>query len=154
MSANVHPLAPEHLPSFIPGPDGSDPLLWITIIVTIAIAVLLGVMFLWLHTLPERLGHKKLQFEVVAVLGLLALFTHIHLFWVIGLLLALVDLPDIQSPLRRIASAAEKLADMEEQPAETPLPTGDVPTQIYAPPQFVAQGETAAVLKDQERGDA
>jgi hypothetical protein len=27
----------------------------------------------------------------VAVLGLLALFTHIHLFWVAGLLLALID---------------------------------------------------------------
>ena len=42
------------------------------------------------------MAHKsqKLQFEIVAVLGLLALFTHIHLFWIAGLLLALVDLPD------------------------------------------------------------
>jgi len=31
----------------------------------------------------------KLQFEIVAVLGRLALFTHIHLFWVAGLLLVL-----------------------------------------------------------------
>ncbi len=37
---------------------------------------------------------KKLQFEIVAVLGLLALFTHIHLFWVAGLILAMIDLPD------------------------------------------------------------
>jgi len=32
--------------------------------------------------MPERMAHKsqKLQFEIVAVLGLLALFTHNHLF--------------------------------------------------------------------------
>jgi hypothetical protein len=46
----------------------------------------------------------------VAVLGLLALFTHIHLFWVIGLLLAMVDLPDFGTPLRRIAGSVEKIA--------------------------------------------
>jgi hypothetical protein len=54
-------------------------------------------------------GHK-LQFEIVAVLGLLALFTHIHLFWVVGLLLAMVDLPDFGTPLRRIAGSVEKIA--------------------------------------------
>ena len=43
----------------------------------------LGVVFFRLHSLPERLGHKKLQFEIVAVLCLLSLFTHIHLFWVV-----------------------------------------------------------------------
>jgi hypothetical protein len=62
--------------------------------------------------MPERMAHKsqKLQFEIVAVLGLLALFTHIHLFWVIGLLLAMVDLPDFGTPLRRIAGSVEKIA--------------------------------------------
>jgi hypothetical protein len=58
------------------------------------------------------MAHKsqKLQFEIVAVLGLLALFTHSHLFWVIGLLLAMVDLPDFGTPLRRIAGSVEKIA--------------------------------------------
>jgi hypothetical protein len=67
-----------------------------------------------LHTLPERLAHKsqKLQFEIVAVLGLLALFTHNHLFWVIGLLLAMIDLPDFGTPLRRIAGSVEKIAGL------------------------------------------
>lgn len=56
-----------------------------------------GLLFLRLHTLPERMAHKsqKLQFEIVAVLGLLALFTHQHIFWVAGLLLAVIDLPDL-----------------------------------------------------------
>ena len=76
--------------------------------------VTVGILFLRLHTLPERIAHRshKLQFEIVAVLGLLALFTHVHLFWVVGLLLAMIDLPDFGWPLRRIAGAAEKMAGM------------------------------------------
>jgi hypothetical protein len=58
------------------------------------------------------MAHKshKLQFEIVAVLGLLALFTHIHLFWVAGLLLAMIDIPDFGGSLNRIAGSTEKLA--------------------------------------------
>jgi len=81
--------------------------------VFLLIAVLaIGLLFLRLHTLPERIAHKghKLQFEVVAVLGLLALFTHVHLFWVAGLLLALIDIPDFGWPLRRIAGSLETIA--------------------------------------------
>ncbi len=80
----------------------------------VLMAAVLGVgnLFLRLHTLPERMAHRsqKLQFEVVAVLGLLALFTHQHVFWVAGLLLALVDLPDFGTPLRRIAGSVESMA--------------------------------------------
>lgn len=48
-----------------------------------------------LHTLPERLARtcQKLPFEIVAV-ALLALFTHNHVFWLAGLILVLIDLPD------------------------------------------------------------
>ena len=64
------------------------------------------------------MAHKsqKLQFEIVAVLGLLALFTHNHLFWVIGLFLAMVDLPDFGTPLRRIAGSVEKMAGVPPEP--------------------------------------
>jgi hypothetical protein len=48
------------------------------------------------------------------VLGLLALFTHIHLFWIAALLLALVDLPDFGTPLRSIAGSVEKIAESAE----------------------------------------
>jgi hypothetical protein len=67
------------------------------------------------------MAHKsqKLQFEIVAVLGLLALFTHNHLFWVIGLFLAMVDLPDFGTPLRRIAGSLEKLAGVPPEPDPT-----------------------------------
>src|SRR5258707_36780 len=81
-------------------------------IVLIGAVLMVGNLYLRLHTMPERMAHKSqtLQFEIVAVLGLLALFTHIHLFWVAGLLLAMIDLPDFGTPLRRIAGSVEKIA--------------------------------------------
>src|ERR1700730_4440373 len=90
-------------------------------IVLIGSVLAVGNFYLHLHTLPERMAHKsqKLQFEIVAVLGLLALFTHIHLFWVIGLLLAMVDLPDFGTPLRRIAGSVEKIAGVPPGDEET-----------------------------------
>lgn len=102
--------APDHLPWFITAPGQTDILFVITTVLILGTVLMLGVVFFWLHSLPERLGHKKLQFEIVAVLGLLSLFTHIHLFWVIGLLLALIDLPDFTTPLRRMAGALEKIS--------------------------------------------
>ena len=95
MTEGQHPAALEHMPWFISGPNEGDPLYVITTVCVIAAIVGLGILFFTLHSLPERLGHKKMQFEVVAVLGLLSLFTHVHAFWVAGLLLALVDLPDL-----------------------------------------------------------
>jgi hypothetical protein len=112
MTHPVHPAAPHHLPWFITAPDQTDVLMVVMGIFLLIAVLAVGNIFLHLHTLPERLAHRsqKLQFEIVAVLGLLALFTHQHVFWVAGLLLALVDLPDFGTPLRRIAGSAEKLA--------------------------------------------
>ena len=70
-----HPLASHNLPWFTPGADGSDPLFTFATLSVVAAVALLGVLFFTLHSLPERLGHKKLQFEIVAVLGLLSLPT-------------------------------------------------------------------------------
>ncbi|PZQ85456.1 MAG: hypothetical protein DI549_01930 [Ancylobacter novellus] len=71
-----------------------------------------GILYFRLHCLPERIAHKsrKVQFEIVALLGLIAMFTHMHIFWIAGLLLALIDIPDFEGPLRRIAGAVEKIA--------------------------------------------
>lgn len=54
-------------------------------------------------TLPARILHpsRKLQYEIVAALGLLALFTQMHIFWVAGLPLALMDFPDIGGHVAR-----------------------------------------------------
>ena len=104
MSEPLHPAAPHHLPAFITAPGDTDVLMVVVGIFLLVAVLAVGNIYLHLHTLPERMAHKsqKLQFEIVAVLGLLALFTHNHLFWVIGLFLAMVDLPDFGTPLRRI----------------------------------------------------
>ena len=112
MSDQLHPLAPHHLPGFITAPGETD--VWMVVMgVFLIVAVLsVGNFYLQLHSLPERMAHKsqKLQFEIVAVLGLLALFTHVHLFWIGALLLAMIDLPDFSTPLRSIAGSVEKIA--------------------------------------------
>ncbi|MCB4771557.1 hypothetical protein LGR54_23380 [Ancylobacter sp. Lp-2] len=113
-----HPSAVEHLPFFITAPGGTDVLMIIAVVTLVGAVLLAGVFFLTVHSLPERLAHKgqKLQFEFVAVLCLLALFTHSHVLWVAALLLAFIDLPDFLAPLNRIARASEKLADLPSPP--------------------------------------
>jgi hypothetical protein len=114
LAASINPAAPHSLPGFITAPGETDTFLVIMAIFLVVVVMAAGVLFLRLHTLPERMAHssQKLQFEIVAVLGLIALFTHVHLFWVAGLILALIDLPDFGTPLRRIAGSAEKIAGL------------------------------------------
>lgn len=128
MEPAQHSASTQHLPWFLTAPGQSDTLMTFTAIVVLAAVLALGLIFFRLHSLPERLGHKKLQFEIVAVLGLLSLFTHVHAFWVAGLLLALIDLPDFQTPLKRMASSLEKLSEEKAPPEIAPVP-------LPAPPQ-------------------
>jgi hypothetical protein len=128
MADSLHPAAPHNLPIFIAEPGDTDVLMMVVAVI-LAVAVLgFGVLFLRLHTLPERIAHKghKLQFEIVAVLGLISLFTHMHIFWIVGLLLALVDLPDFGTPLNRIAGSAEKIAGIKPSEAGIEVPSGIV----------------------------
>ena len=99
MSESIHPSAPHHLPSFITAPEDTDVLMVAVGIFLIVAVLAVGNFYLHLHSLPERMAHKsqKFQFEIVAVLGLLSLFTHNHLYWVIGLFLAMIDLPDFST---------------------------------------------------------
>jgi len=116
LTDQLHPMTPHHLPFYIVKPGETDVLMIVMGIFLILVVLGVGNLYLQLHTLPERMAHKsqKLQFEIVAVLGLLALFTHIHLFWIAGLLLALVDLPDFGTPLRSIAGSVERIADSSD----------------------------------------
>ena len=147
MSESLHPAAPHHLPSFITAPGETDVLMIVVVIILLASVIGVGNLYLHLHTLPERRAHKsqKLQFEIVAVLGLLALFTHNHLFWVIGLFLAMVDLPDFGSPLRRIAESVEKIAGVPPEPDPTEPPTETAGH---------AAGRSGAAAKSEAQGHA
>jgi hypothetical protein len=111
----LHPAASHHLPAFITAPGETDVLMVAMAVFLIVAVLLFGSLFLRLHSLPERMAHKshKIQFEIVAVLCLIALFTHIHLFWVAALLLAMIDIPDFGGSLGRIAGSVEKMAGVE-----------------------------------------
>src|SRR4051794_12092113 len=134
MAESLHPAASHHLPSFITAPGETDVLMVVMSVILVLAILGFGSVFFRLHTMPERMAHRshKLQFEIVAVLGLLALFTHIHLFWVAGLLLAMIDIPDFGTPLRRIAGSAEKLAGFppgegdtqQDKPVDPPVEHG------------------------------
>jgi hypothetical protein len=133
-SAALNAAAPHHLPGFITGPGETDVLMVAAAIFLVVAVMAAGVMFLRLHTLPERIAHKskKIQFEIVAVLGLLALFTHVHLFWVLGLLLALIDVPDFGGALGRMAGSLEKLAGIRPGGGSDGVP--DDPAADSSPP--------------------
>ena len=124
MTTALNPAAPHHLPIFITAPGDTDVLMIVTGIFLLVAVVTFGLVFFRLHTLPERMAHgaHKLQFEIVAILGLIALFTHQHIFWVAGLLLALIDLPDVGGWLGRIAGSVEKMAGVSPEPDPTEPP--------------------------------
>jgi hypothetical protein len=134
----VHPAASHELPSFITSPGETDVLMVVMSLFLVLAIVMFGIMFLRLHTLPERMAHKsqKIQFEIVAVLGLIALFTHMHIFWIAGLLLAMVDFPDFGNSLGRIATSTEKLAGIKASDGASDLPasaaSGDEQTRESA----------------------
>lgn len=115
MADAIHPAAAHNLPMFITAPGETD-VLMVIMAGVLALSVLgFGILFFRLHSLPERIAHKshKLQFEIVAVLGLISLFTHMHIFWIAGLLLALIDFPDLGGWLGRIAGSVEKIAESQ-----------------------------------------
>jgi hypothetical protein len=87
----------------------------VTAIILAGSILAFGILFLRLHSLPEHMAHgsKKAQLEIVSVLCLIALFTHIHAFWIVALLLAMVDLPDFPGWLGRITAAVEKIAGVK-----------------------------------------
>jgi hypothetical protein len=130
MADLLHPAATHHLPSFITPPGETDVLMVVTGIFLLAAVVGFGVLFLRLHALPEQIAHgsHKIQMEIVSVLCLIALFTHMHIFWIAALILAFIEIPNFGHPLRRIAGSVEKMAGIE--PGEgavegVPAPAGD-----------------------------
>src|SRR5207302_10233895 len=113
--ATLNPTATQHLPSFITAPGETDVLMVVMGIVLLIAVLMFGILFFRLHTLPERMAHRthKLQFEIVAVLGRIPLFTHEHIFWIAGLLLALIQFPDFSGWFGRIAGSVEKIAGIK-----------------------------------------
>lgn len=113
MATGIHPAAPHHLPPFITAPGETDYFFNGSVIFLLVLVILAGTLYFRLHALPEHLAHdseSKLQFQLVGVLALLALFTHNAAFWVAALILALVRIPDLTTPLGAIADSLARMA--------------------------------------------
>jgi len=120
----LHPKAVEHLPMFVTAPGDTDVLMVVMAWILAICVVAFGVFFFRLHSLPEHIAHKshKVQMEIVSVLCLISLFTHMHIFWIIGLVLAMIEMPDFGTPLKRIAGSAEKLAGLKPGEGDFEIP--------------------------------
>ncbi|MBP7242966.1 hypothetical protein [Amaricoccus sp.] len=112
----MNPAAPHHLPPFITGPGQSDWLMTVMAVFLVVAVISVGLVYLKLHALPEHMAHRtsKVQYQFVAVLALLALFTHNNVFWIAALLLALVELPNFSTPMNSIALSLEKLSGRDK----------------------------------------
>jgi multisubunit Na+/H+ antiporter MnhF subunit len=110
------------MPFFITAPGETDVLFNVTLVFVVACIILTGVVFLTIHSLPERMAHKskKILLDLIALLCLLALLTHEHLFWFVAIVLAFIDIPDFLTPVNRIASSVATMAGQEagEKPAD------------------------------------
>ena len=149
MSAAIHPAASHHLPGFITAPGETDVWMVVSLIMLVAIVVGIGVFYFKIHALPEQIAHKtdKVQFQVVAVLSLLALFPPNPQSWIAAMLLALVRLPDFSTPLVGMAASLSRMADAKGPQARA---------QTAAPAKTPAskQGKAAPAGKGKEAGNA
>ena len=151
VSDSIHPAASDHVPSFITAPGQTDVLMVVMGVILLLFVVMVGVLYFRLHALPERFAHKKVQFEIVCVLALLAMFTHMHIFWIAGLLLALIDFPDFSGLLRRIAGSTEKIATKEPGAAGDETTAGAMTTTRERQVSPKVEGATVRSQRERDR---
>ncbi|OAP40970.1 hypothetical protein AU381_03530 [Sinorhizobium glycinis] len=135
MEEALHPAAVEHLPPFITAPGQTDVLFNVMTVFVLLMIFLVGILYLRLHALPEHMAHgaSKVQLQIVGALGLIALFTHNHLFWIAALLLAMIEFPDFSSPVRSMARSLEMIAGRDKV-AEGQAPHGiEAESEVSAP---------------------
>jgi hypothetical protein len=142
MADTIHPAAIEYLPGFITAPGQTDWLFNLVVVFLLAMLLIVGNFYFKLHAIPEQMAHqgKKVQMEIVAVLALISLFTHNHIFWIAGLLLAMVDLPDFSTPFASIARSLEKISGRDTKAEVAIITPPEVP--VIAPPEPEPKAQT------------
>lgn len=162
MDVAKHPIAIDHVPAFITAPGQTDILLNFVIVFLICIVFAVGTLYLRLHALPEQMAHRtnKVQLQIVAVLGLIALFTHNQLYWIAALLLAMIDLPNFIAPvtsmaksLNRIARSTYALQGTAPVPAAQAAPVDATPVQSAEQAPAVAPQEDIPVQQHDQNGE-
>jgi len=105
----------EHIPGYLAGAN-SDPLMVAMTVILVVSVLIAGVLYFKLHAVPEHIAHGKnhTQIQLIAILTILALFTHNNIFWVAALVLAVVELPDFLTPLKSIAKSLDTIARSKE----------------------------------------
>ena len=141
MEPVLHPLASHDLPYFITAPGETDRMMVMTGFFLIVIIVSVGALYFSLHSLPERMAHKSnhVQSGVIALLCLIALFTHQHIFWIIAILLAFIRVPDFETPLKSISASLDRIAPatgsaLAAAGGAAALPADAVPATEWAEP--------------------
>ena len=148
-TSTANPLAPHHLPGFITAPGETDILFSVMVFVVVGALVMIGVFYFRLHALPEHQAHKgqKFQYDLVAILALISLFTHNHIFWIAGLLLAFIPIPDFVSPVngmaRSLATMAKVASGSETKSEPLELEAQEIEEIAVTP----ASGKDATVVK-------
>jgi hypothetical protein len=129
LTASPNPIATTHVPFFITAPGETDVLFNATLVILVGCVILTGVVFLTIHSLPERMAHKskKILLDLIALLCLLALLTHNHFFWFVAIVLAFIDIPDFLTPVNRIASSVESMAGQESGDKPADVSTSESP---------------------------
>jgi hypothetical protein len=147
VTASRNPIATEHMPFFITAPGDSDVLFNISVVFTVAMFVLTGVIWLTIQSLPDRIANKsqKVQLDVVALLCLLSILFRENIFWVAALILAFLDIPDLLTPVKRIAASVATVARRGKKPPEDPSTDHSEPL----PPEVAI----ADVPRQDQKGD-
>jgi len=144
ITAATHAMATGHIPGYLPGPDGSDPMFTAMTVITILLVLGIGSLYFKLHAIPEHMAHadNHAQMQVIGILALLALFTHNNIFWVIALLVAAFRMPDFLSPLQSIAASLASLNKrVLADEADIAAPPEPDPVAQQPQPQAQPEGE-------------
>lgn len=145
-TADIHPMATGHIPTYIVAADGSDYLFSFMVVFTLVLILLLGIGYFTLHAIPEKMAHESnhSQFQIVGILALLALFTHNNLFWVLAVLVAGFRFPDYLTPVESIAQSLSRMAGYRQTPPDERPETGqEVPVEAPAAGSTASGSNTA-----------
>jgi hypothetical protein len=104
---------PSHLPWFITEPGQTDWLMLFTAIFLLVFVATVGVLMMRLLYLPLMMAsqEQKVQYEIVGVPCILAMFSPGNFLWIAAVLVASIEFPDFTPLFDRIADAIQRISE-------------------------------------------